>query len=150
MDANNNGASGGGISQVFTVPSYQNSLVLPVKLGDHPGRGVPDVSANADPDTGYAVFFQGGSAVVGGTSAASPLWAALVARLNQARSENGKGTIGYLHPWLYPLGDTAAFHDITAGNNNYDGVVGYVCTPGWDAVTGWGSPNAAALIDALT
>ena len=50
----------------------------------------------------------------------------------------------------FPLGDTAAFHDITVGNNNYGGVVGYVCTPGWDAVTDWGSPNAAALINALT
>lgn len=145
-DTNQNGASGGGISQEFTVPSYQAQLQLPVKTGDRPGRGVPDVSANADPDTGYAVYFQGAMTVVGGTSAASPLWAALTARVNQAR-----GTpVGYFQPQLYPLGSQSAFHDITVGNNNYDGVVGYVCTPGWDAVTGWGSPNVAAIIAALT
>ncbi len=149
-ETNNNGASGGGISQVFPVPPYQTSLVLPVKVGYHTGRGVPDVAANADPDTGYAVFFQGALTVVGGTSAASPLWAAILARLNQARSENGKGAIGYLHPRLYSLNNTQAFRDIIVGNNNYNGVVGYVCTPGWNAVTGWGSPNVTALIAALS
>jgi len=145
-DTNHNGASGGGISQVFGAPSYQADMVFPVKAGDQPGRGVPDVSANADPDTGYAVYFQGAMTVVGGTSAASPLWAALTARLNQAR-----GTpVGYFQPQLYLLGVQSAFRDITVGNNNYDGVVGYVCTPGWDAVTGWGSPNLAAIIAALS
>ncbi len=149
-DTNHNGASGGGISQVFAVPSYQTEIVLPVKSGYQVGRGVPDLSANADPDTGYCVFFQGAPTVVGGTSAASPLWAAILARLNQARSIAGKGAIGYLHPSLYPLGATAAFRSITVGNNNYNGVVGYVCTPGWNPVTGWGSPNVSAFIAALT
>ncbi len=148
-DTNNNGASGGGISQVFKLPSYQSAISLPLKADEKEGRAVPDVSANADPDTGYAVYFQGAMTVVGGTSAATPLWAALGARLNQARAQNKKGAIGFLNGDLYNLGG-GVMRDITEGNNNYAGVVGYRCTPGWDAVTGWGSPVASALIKALT
>ena len=149
-DTNNNGASGGGISQVFPVPSYQKGLNLPLSVGEKAGRGVPDVAANADPDTGYAVFFQGSMTVVGGTSAACPLWAALWARLNQARRMSQRGAIGYTNPNLYDLGPTPAFHDITQGNNDYAGVPGYSCTVGWDAVTGLGSPNGQALIANLS
>lgn len=149
-DTNNNGASGGGISQVFSVPSYQSHLILPIKAGDKAGRGVPDVAAVADPDTGYAVLFQGSSTVVGGTSAACPLWAALGARLNQARQQAGMSPAGFLNSDLYNLGGTSVFHDITVGNNSYDGVVGYQCRAGWDAVTGWGSPDATRLIGELS
>jgi kumamolisin len=149
-DTNDNGASGGGISQVFAVPSYQSGLTLPIPKGSKPGRGVPDVSANANPDTGYAIMFQGVMTVVGGTSAASPLWASLWARLNQARAEAHQTAMGASHKALYDLGPTSAFRDITRGNNNYDGVVGYECTPGWDAVTGWGSPVGATLIAELS
>lgn len=149
-DTNNNGASGGGISQVFGVPSYQSGLSLPVKAGDKAGRGVPDVAANADPDTGYAVVFQGSETVIGGTSAASPVWAALGARINQARALNKKGPLGFANPDLYNLGGTSVFHDITSGNNSYDGVDGYQCTPGWDAVTGWGSPDGTRLVGELS
>ncbi len=149
-DTNNNGASGGGISQLFGMPPYQDSLSLPVPAGDHAGRGVPDVAANADPDTGYAVMFQGSMTVVGGTSAASPLWAALWARLNQARVQAHQGPIGSSHGDVYHLGPTSAFHDITVGNNSYNGVAGYSCTPGWDAVTGWGSPVGSRLVGELS
>lgn len=149
-DTNNNGASGGGISQIFPVPSYQSTLTLPIPAGDKPGRGVPDVAANADPDTGYAVLFQGSLTVVGGTSAASPLWAALWSRLNQARAQAKKGWIGYSNPHLYDLGPTHVFRDITQGNNSYAGVSGYQCTPGWNAVTGWGSPVGTPLIGELS
>ncbi|MCY0878284.1 MAG: S53 family peptidase [Firmicutes bacterium] len=141
-ETNNNGASGGGISQVFGVPPYQEGLVLPLKPGLMPGRGVPDVAANADPDTGYALLFQGQWLVVGGTSAAAALWA----RLEEARRAANQPPLGLAHEPLYRLGGTPAFHDITVGNNNYDGVVGYRCGPGWDAVTGWGSPDATCLI----
>ncbi|PSR23032.1 MAG: peptidase [Sulfobacillus acidophilus] len=146
-DTNNNGASGGGISQMFAIPPYQSALDLPVKPYDKLGRGVPDVAANADPDTGYAVYFQGAATVVGGTSAASPLWAALFTRLNQARAHQQLGPVGYVNPILYNLGLTSAFRDITVGNNNYGWVVGYECGPGWDAVTGWGSPHGAVLVE---
>ncbi len=149
-DTNNNGASGGGISQIFAVPGYQIRVNLPLPSGGKPGRGVPDVAANADPDTGYAVLFEGSMTVVGGTSAAAPLWAALWARLNQARAASQKGSIGYSNPDLYDLGPTSAFRDITQGSNSYAGVLGYSCTTGWDAVTGWGSPRAQTLIAELS
>ena len=149
-DVNHNGASGGGISQVFGVPVYQESLSLPVKAGDHLGRGVPDVALNADPDTGYAVFFQGAWTIVGGTSASSPIWAALMALVGQNRAQAGKAAIGYVNPLLYALDHASTFHDITVGNNSYDGVIGYQCTPGWDAVTGWGSPVSRQVVKSLS
>ena len=149
-DTNHNGASGGGISQVFGVPSYQEGITLPLKPGFQPGRGVPDVAMNADPDTGYAIFFQGAWTVVGGTSAASPIWAALMAIINQMRMKNQKSSQGYLNPPLYALDHAKNFHAITKGNNSYDGVVGYECTPGWNAVTGWGSPVAKVLAKSLS
>lgn len=148
-DVNNNGASGGGISQVFGVPSYQDSLQLPLKSGMSPGRGVPDVSLNADPDTGYAIVFQGAPTVVGGTSCASPIWAALTALILQERAQKSLPAIGFFNPSLYALGGTSAFHDITHGNNSYNGVVGYHCTPGWDAVTGWGTSDGETLMGSL-
>lgn len=148
-DIDNNGASGGGISQVFPVPGYQKALRLAVKPGLHPGRGVPDVAANADPDTGYAVVFQGTATVVGGTSVASPVWAAIAAVITQRRRALGKPPRGYWNPALYRLGQSPAFHDIVRGNNSFGGVAGYDCGPGWDAVTGWGSPRVAYLMDAL-
>jgi kumamolisin len=148
-DTNHNGASGGGISQVFGVPAYQEHLVLPLKPGLVPGRGVPDVAANADPDTGYALLFQDQWLVVGGTSAAAPLWAALWARLGEARMSLNLPPLSFVHGLLYDMGGTPAFHDITVGNNNYGGVAGYQCGPGWDAVTGWGSPDATRIIGEL-
>lgn len=150
-DTNDNGASGGGISQIFSVPAYQTSVALPLSGGTPPGRGVPDVALNADPDTGYAIVFQNAATVVGGTSAASPIWAAFTALLNQQRASAGKSPIGGgLLPGLYQSGasNSGAFRDITVGNNSYFGVLGYSCTPGWDAVTGWGSPHVGQWIQA--
>ncbi len=149
-DTNNNGASGGGLSQVFGVPSYQAAIALPLSGETAKGRGVPDVALNADPDTGYAVVFQGVMTVVGGTSVASPIWAAFCALLEESRRRAGKGQLVNLHQHLYQLGEAPAYHDITVGNNNYHGVVGYHCTPGWDAVTGLGSVDVGALIAALS
>lgn len=151
-DTNNNGASGGGISQVFPVPSYQSRLTLPLKIGQHAGRGLPDVAADADPDTGYFVIFQGQGSAIGGTSAAAPLWAALCARINQARTAVGLTPLGYANPVLYNLGAaiSPSFRAITEGNNSYNCVSGFQCGPGWNAVTGWGSPRVSQLIDALT
>ncbi|POB10322.1 S8 family serine peptidase [Sulfobacillus sp. hq2] len=148
-DTNNNGASGGGISQIFPVPSYQEGIRLPVKPGYKRGRGVPDVALNADPDTGYAVLFQGAWTIVGGTSVASPIWAALFARIAQEGLVANRTVLGYVNPRLYLLGPTPAFRPITQGNNSYAGVVGYECTPGWNAVTGWGSPVGEQLAQGL-
>jgi kumamolisin len=109
---------------------------------------VPDVCGDADPSTGYQIYYGGQSTVVGGTSAVAPLWAALIARINQ---KLGK-PVGYLTQLLYTgMGNSAAFGDITKGNNdtnnNLDG--NYKAGKGWDACTGWGSPQGSALLTAL-
>lgn len=143
-DTNQNGASGGGISQVFPVPSFQAHVELPQAIDGGAGRGIPDVALNADPDTGYALIEGGTASVIGGTSAAAPIWAAFVAIWNEGRRAAGKPPVGYLNPGLYALSGKA-FYDITKGNNAYFGVPGYDAGPGWDAVTGWGSPFVAEL-----
>jgi kumamolisin len=97
-------------------------------------RGVPDVSGNADPDTGYNMRVDGADTVVGGTSAVAPLWAGLIARINGAKG----GPVGFINPWLY--GARTALRDITQGNNG-----DYATAAGWDACTGLGSPNGARI-----
>jgi kumamolisin len=138
-----NGATGGGVSDVFALPTYQQSAKVPVSVNPSHfrGRGVPDVSGDADPSTGYRIRVDGKDAVFGGTSAVAPLWAALIALLNQ---ELGR-SLGYLNPILYnsPV-DPAGFRDIVSGTNG-----AYSASPGWDACTGLGSPNGAALLTAL-
>jgi kumamolisin len=136
-DGSGGGATGGGISDVFALPSWQNGVGVPVVAGPG-GRGVPDVAGNADPETGYQVLVDGTQAVYGGTSAVAPLWAALVARLAQSLGE----PLGLLQPKLYPL--HAALHDITSGNNG-----AYKAAKGWDACTGLGTPDGTAILGAL-
>ncbi|MDQ2842150.1 MAG: S53 family peptidase [Acidobacteriota bacterium] len=144
--ANGEGATGGGVSTVFALPSYQASAKVPAQpQTNFAGRGVPDVAGNADPSTGYQVLVSGQNVVVGGTSAVAPLWAALVALLNQQIGSPA----GFLNPKLYPLGE-ADFHDITSGNNDDSGLGYYSAQAGWDACTGLGSPNGAALLSALS
>jgi len=139
------GATGGGVSTVFPQPSWQATAGVPDGPGGKPGRGVPDVSAVADPQTGYKIRVDGQDLVIGGTSAVAPLWAALVARLVQA----GGKPLGLLQPALY--GTVAAgavapgFRDITEGNNG-----AYQAGPGWDACTGLGVPNGAELLASLS
>jgi kumamolisin len=137
-DGTNGGATGGGVSDVFTLPTWQQQANVPAPVGQGGGRGVPDVAGNADPQTGYQVLVDGTSAVYGGTSAVAPLWAALIARLVQSL-----GTpLGLLQPKLYPL--TEGFRDITVGNNGT-----FSAQPGWDACTGLGSPKGSELLAAL-
>ncbi len=143
------GATGGGISEVFPVPPYQANVRIPlsVNAGAAVGRGVPDIAGNADPDTGYRVYVDGKKRIFGGTSAVSPLWAALIAILNQ-----GKGkSVGFLTPKLYRLSTAShALHDITQGDNAaFPPSPGYMASNGWDACTGLGSPDGAALLAAL-
>ncbi len=142
------GATGGGVSNAFALPSYQSKGGIPVNPEtEFAGRGVPDVAGNADPVTGYKVRVDKKNVVVGGTSAVAPLWAALVALMNQ---KLGK-PVGFLNPKLYALAATAAaFHDITSGNNDDAGLGQYSAQEGWDACTGLGTPNGAALLSALT
>jgi kumamolisin len=138
------GASGGGVSDVFPLPSWQKSAHVPAPTVKGGGRGVPDVSADADPDTGYDVLIDGQQGVVGGTSAAAPLWAGLIARLNQGLGHN----LGFVNPLLYKIYGSPlyhkAFHDITQGNNG-----AFKAGAGWDPVTGLGSPDGEGLLAAL-
>lgn len=136
------GATGGGVSAVFSLPEWQAQANVPAPPSGSGGRGVPDVAGDADPETGYRVRVDGQDAVIGGTSAVAPLWAGLIALINQAVGQPA----GYLNPLLYSLpAGSAAFHDITSGNND-----GYTAGPGWDACTGLGSPDGAQLLAALT
>jgi kumamolisin len=146
-DGPGRGSTGGGVSDVFPLPSWQAAAGVPVRAGTGAtsGRGVPDVAGNADPATGYQVLVDGQRMVVGGTSAVAPLWAALVSRLAQAKG----GSFGLLQPWLYAgvtAGTAAAgFRDITSGSNG-----AYAAGPGWDACTGLGSPVGTTLLTRLS
>jgi kumamolisin len=139
-DGVHGGATGGGVSRFFELPPWQKGLKVfnkrkasPLKM-----RGVPDVSGNGDPDTGYKIRVDGTDAIIGGTSAVAPLWAGLIARINSIT-----GTpIGYINPRLYKHGK--ALHDIQQGNNGH-----YSAGPHWDACSGLGSPNGMKLKSAL-
>jgi kumamolisin len=138
------GASGGGVSEHFPLPSYQANAKVPVSVNasKFKGRGVPDISGDADPATGYKIHVDGRDGVFGGTSAVAPLWAALIALVNE---QNGKA-VGFVNPALYAAAANAkAFNDITSGNNG-----AYAAAVGWDACTGLGSPNGQAVLKALT
>ncbi|WP_407570541.1 protease pro-enzyme activation domain-containing protein [Deinococcus altitudinis] len=139
-----NGATGGGVSDVFPLPGYQSGAGVPPSAnpGGRVGRGVPDVSGVADPQTGYRVRVDGTDTVIGGTSAVAPLWAGLSALLNQALGR----PVGFLNPQLYALAPVrgTAVRDIVTGNNG-----AYSAGPGWDACTGLGSPDGERLLAAL-
>jgi kumamolisin len=135
-DGAQGGASGGGVSQVFALPSWQQRLSL-----DREGhaaalamRGLPDVAGNADPQSGYQVRVDGTDLVIGGTSAVAPLWAALIALIGES---SGRAP-GFWNPQLY--GSPAALRDIIQGDNG-----DYQATAGWDGCTGLGSPNGSKL-----
>jgi kumamolisin len=133
------GATGGGVSIEFAQPSYQAQANVPVNVDTKgAGRGVPDVAGDADPQTGYTIRVDGADQTIGGTSAVAPLWAGLIALLNQSLGS----PLGFAQPRLY----TAApgFRDITSGSNG-----AYDANAGWDACTGLGSPDGSALLAAL-
>ncbi len=141
-DLPNGGATGGGVSNSFPLPTWQNGFNVPAATSSGGGRGVPDVAGDADPNSGYNILVDGQNEVVGGTSAVAPLWAGLVARINQ---QLGK-SIGFLNPTIYAQAvEAAGFHDITQGNNG-----AFSAAAGWDPCTGLGSPDGARLLAALT
>ncbi|MEU6144223.1 S53 family peptidase [Streptomyces sp. NPDC047081] len=137
------GATGGGVSEAFSLPAWQTNAGVPTD-GGAPGRGVPDVSGVADPATGYLVLVDGQQLVIGGTSAVAPLWAALTCRLVEALGR----PIGLLQPLLYadvtPGHTTRGFRDITVGSNG-----DFRAGPGWDACTGLGVPDGTELLASL-
>jgi kumamolisin len=138
--AQNEGATGGGVSEFFPMPTWQQGAKVPVAPNGQPGRGVPDVAGDADPTTGYNVVVDGAVTVIGGTSAVAPLWAGLTALINQSL----KRAVGYLNPLLYSQNVEPAMNDISQGNNG-----GYNAGQGWDPCTGLGSPDGAKLLAAL-
>jgi len=169
------GAGGGGLSSFWPMPAYQRNapaalhVINPYSSGAPCGAGarlcreVPDVSADADPNTGYEIYYNGAASAgagvpsgwqaTGGTSAATPLWAALVALADADRACGGI-PIGFLNPALYRAAADAYardFHDITTGNNDFTGTHGglYPAGPGFDMASGLGTPNATALAASL-
>lgn len=127
-------ATGGGISSLFALPTYQTKSNVPGGRF----RGVPDVSGNADPNTGWTVIVDGQQYVIGGTSAVAPMWAALAACLSQALGKN----VGYLNSNLYAL--AGWYRDIVAGNNGT-----YAARTGYDCCSGIGVPVGTKLLTAL-
>ncbi len=145
--------SGGGFSNYFAVPSYQAAAVSNFMKHHAPkygpnvyndtgkARGFPDVAAIG---LNVATVWNGSTYGVGGTSASAPIFAGIVTLLNEARIAIGKGPIGFLNPTLYKHPE--AFNDITIGNNPGCGTDGFNATPGWDPVTGLGTPNYEKLL----
>lgn len=137
-DGSSGGATGGGVSNVFALPEYQAKAGVPAPSNASGGRGVPDVAGDASPTTGYNILVDGSKQLVGGTSAVAPLWAALIALINQKR----RSAVGFINPTLYA--NPSAFYDITSGNNG-----AFSAGPGWDACTGLGSPKGTEVASAL-
>jgi len=141
---NNNGwATGGGVSDQFALPTWQQNAGVPASVnpGNRVGRGVPDVAGAADGSPGFRVYLQGAFITVWGTSGVAPMWAGLTALFNQALGHD----IGALNPLIYGRqAGLGGFHDVTVGNNG-----AYAAGPGWDACTGLGSPDGNALLAAL-
>jgi kumamolisin len=153
-------ASGGGVSGRWFRPTYQREVKVPrgrrpLRRGwrdpeetrQQAYRGLPDVSAASDMDGGYRVLLGGVESTGAGTSAATPLWAGLIARLNESLGR----PLGWIHPILYQPKFQRTFHDIVAGNNRLAGsrITYYRAASGWDACTGIGSPDGEALLKAL-
>jgi kumamolisin len=135
---------GGGSSQFFARPSWQNGTGIPTGAN----RLVPDVALVADINTGGYLVFDGQLDIVGGTSWGAPTWAAFCAMINQAQAGIGRPSGGLLGPRIYPLNGTSSFRDIRAGNNGLNGV--YNAGPGYDLCTGLGVPSITSLIQAIT
>lgn len=146
-----NGAGGGGVSTIWAKPSYQSTFGASSTY-----RNVPDVSLDADPYTGYAIYYNGAWNIYGGTSCAAPLWSAFVACVNQSRVAAAKGTLGFANTLLYQIGAgsrySTDFHDVADNSTNlyYHATTGYYhATTGYDNATGWGTINGAGLFPDL-
>jgi uncharacterized repeat protein (TIGR03803 family) len=145
--------SGGGISTTFPIPSWQQGVSMSANHGSTTMRNIPDVSCLA----GVLVWLiadDGNQGAIGGTSAATPLWAGFAALANQQAAANGRPAIGFINPAIYAIGQGSgyalAFHDITTGNNtNASSPTNFFAVPGYDLCTGWGSPAGSNLINAL-
>jgi kumamolisin len=140
-DGAGQGASGGGVSAIFALPAWQNGLTARLTAGGSRPltmRGVPDVSGDADPETGYEVRIDGDNTVIGGTSAVAPLWAGLIARINQTAGRS----VGFINRALYAT--PSVLNEIAQGNNG-----AFAAGPGWDPCTGLGSPKGKLIAQLL-
>ncbi|WP_431679712.1 protease pro-enzyme activation domain-containing protein [Kitasatospora sp. KL5] len=135
--------AGGGVSTQFAKPSWQTGTGVTGTM-----RTVPDISSNADPASGFAIYTTGGWQVYGGTSAAAPLWSGYTALYNQKAKAAGQAVLGEANPKLYSLANSSSYgsvlHDITTGKNQ-----DFSTKTGYDQVTGWGTPIADSLTTAL-
>ena len=141
-------STGGGVSDVFDLPDWQAGANVPVSANPNgrTGRGVPDVAGDADPATGYQILVDGKEIVIGGTSAVAPLWAGLLTLINQQIGQPA----GFINPAIYQVAEGNGFRDIVEGNNESSREKGaYTSQKGWDACTGWGSPNGQELLAVL-
>jgi kumamolisin len=136
--------TGGGVSTVFSRPSWQTGVGTGGQADAGNGRQVPDVSADADPTTGNLIIEDGKENVGGGTSLAAPIWAGFTAIMDQYLKANHDPPVGFFNPILYHLASSPVpyrpFHDVTVGGNDF-----YTATPGYDMATGLGSPNVYNL-----
>ncbi len=148
------GASGGGISVNYPIPTWQQGVATGLNQGSSSSRNVPDVALTADAI--YVISNNGNKETdIGGTSCATPLWAGFTALVNQQAEADGLPTVGFINPAIYAIGTgttyTACFHDITTGNNEtHFSPSRFSATAGYDLCTGWGTPGGSALINALT
>ncbi len=145
----NAGAGGGGISTVWSIPSYQSGVVSGASKGSTTMRNVPDISLDADPNNGYAIYYKSQWVVYGGTSCAAPLWSAFTALVNQNRVTGGSSLLGFANPPIYAAAQSsyaADFFDIADGSTN----LFYPAVAGYDDATGWGTFNGANLLATLS
>lgn len=150
------GFSSGGFSRHFPMPSYQSDGVgkflagcqVPRSNFNARGRGFPDVAAVG---VAFQIVVNGKVEHVGGTSAASPTFGAILSLVNSHRLSHGKKTIGWANPLLHAAAaaSSTSYHDITEGNNGYGQCAGFNATVGWDPMTGWGTPNFPELVRQL-
>ena len=140
--------SGGGVSTTWPIPSYQQSVNMAAAGGSSTMRNIPDVALLADIQI-FLVCNNGQGVEVGGTSAAAPLWAGFIALANQQAAANQRPAVGFLNPAIYATGQGSNYqndvHDIVTGSNG-----GFSALPGYDLVTGWGTPAGQGLINSLT
>lgn len=141
------------MSKFFAEPDFQQGMSASVQTQLAHHRGIPDIAADADPNTGLAFYFNGRWSLTGGTSASTPFWAAVVAIANQMAGH----PLGFINPGIYKLGTSPNaqrdFRDIITGNNAVNGngvnIQGFPAAAGWDAVTGWGSPIVSQFVPDL-
>ena len=142
----NGGATGGGVSNHFPKPNWQGQVNVPTDYQGHVGRGLPDVAITASPQPGYEVLIAGQNLILGGGTGAAPLWAGLIALINQGLGHD----VGYINPALYTkLGPAGALRSVTEGNNSVSGISGFSAGPGWNATAGWGVPDGEKLLQAF-